>query len=81
LAIRRTTTTTNEQRREFGELIRDTVRRESAQFLPHSGIRFPLNPRSSCPYVGLCLGIQQLVDISLIRKPGAENLGWLDELA
>jgi hypothetical protein len=27
------------------------------------------------------LGKQQLVDISLIRKPGAENLGWLDELA
>jgi hypothetical protein len=76
------TTITNEQRREFGELITDTVRRiESAQFLPHSGIRFPQNPCSSCPYVGLCLGRQQLVDIALIRKPGAENLGWLDELA
>ena len=76
------TTITDEQRREFGELVTDTVGRiESAQFLPHSGIRFPQNPCSSCAYVGLCLGKQQLVDVSLIRKPGAENLGWLDELA
>jgi hypothetical protein len=75
------TTITDEQRREFSQLVDDTIRRiESAQFLPHSGIRFPQNPCSSCPYVGLCLGKQQLVDISLIRKPGAENLGWLDEL-
>ena len=76
------TTITDEQRHEFSELVADTVRRiESAQFLPHSGIRFPQNPCSSCPYVGLCLGQQPLVDVTLIRKPGAENLGWLDELA
>lgn len=76
------TTITDEQRREFGQLVLDTIGRiESAQFLPHSGIRFPQNPCSSCPYVGLCLGKPQLVDVSLIRKPGAENLGWLDELA
>ena len=76
------TTITDEQRREFGDLVEDTIRRiESAQFLPHSGIRFPQNPCSSCPYVGLCLGKQQLVELSLIRTPGAENLGWLDELA
>jgi hypothetical protein len=76
------TTITDEQRREFGDLVTDTVRRiESAQFLPHSGIRFPQNPCSSCPYIGLCLGSHQLVESALIRKPGAENLGWLDELA
>src|ERR1022692_1650095 len=75
------TTITDEQRREFGQLVEDTVRRiESAQFLPHSGIRFPQNPCSSCPYVGLCLGQQELVDAALTRRPGAENLGWLDEL-
>ena len=51
------TTITAEQRQEFGQLVEDTIRRiESAQFLPHSGIRFPQNPCSSCPYVGLCLG-------------------------
>src|SRR5206468_1979446 len=51
------TTITEEQRKEFGELVRDTIQRiESAQFLPHSGIRFPQNPCSSCPYIGLCLG-------------------------
>ena len=75
------TTISDEQRREFGHLVADTIQRiEAAQFLPHSGIRFPQNPCSSCPYVGLCLEKQELVNIALIRKPGAETLGWLDEL-
>ena len=70
-----------EQREEFGQLVENTIRRiESAEFLPHSGIRFPQNPCSTCPYLGLCLGKQQLVDAALVRRPGAENLGWLDEL-
>src|SRR5213080_4184719 len=55
------TTINDEQRREFGELVESTIRQiESAQFLPHSGIRFPQNPCSSCPYIGLCLGRQEL---------------------
>jgi CRISPR/Cas system-associated exonuclease Cas4 (RecB family) len=75
------TTITEEQRREFGHLVADTIQRiEAAQFLPHSGIRFPQNPCSNCPYLGLCLGQQSLVEIDLIRRPGAEQLGWLDEL-
>jgi len=75
------TTITEAQRQEFGSLVEDTIRRiESAQFLPHSGIRFPQNPCSSCPYVGLCLGKQAMADASLVRRTGAENLGWLDEL-
>jgi CRISPR/Cas system-associated exonuclease Cas4 (RecB family) len=75
------TTITDEQREEFGNLVENTIRRiESADFLPHSGIRFPQNPCSSCPYVGLCLGKQELADASLVRRPGAENLDWLDEL-
>ena len=75
------TTITAEQRSEFGRLVEDTIGRiESAQFLPHSGIRFSQNPCSSCPYVGLCLGKQELVDAALVRRPGAEDLGWLDEL-
>ncbi|HSZ01558.1 MAG TPA: PD-(D/E)XK nuclease family protein [Terriglobales bacterium] len=75
------TVITDEQRAEFGHLVEDTIRRvESAQFLPHSGIRFPQNPCSSCPYVGLCLGKPELINIALVRRPGAENLGWLDEL-
>src|SRR3989449_6331306 len=75
------TTISDEQRREFGQLVEDTVRRiESAQFLPHSGIRFPQNPCSTCPYVGLCLGREELVAADLVRRLGAENLGWLDEL-
>src|SRR2546429_6970563 len=72
---------TDEQRREFSQLVEDTIRRiESAQFLPHSGVRFPQNPCSSCPYIGLCLGKPQLVEGALVRRPGAEQLGWLDEL-
>ena len=75
------TTITNEQRSEFGRLVEDTIGRiESAQFLQHSGIRFPQNPCSSCPYVGLCLGRQDLAKAALVRRPGAEDLGWLDEL-
>ncbi len=75
------TTITDEQREEFGHLVESTIRRiESAEFLPHSGIRFPQNPCSSCPYVGLCLGKHEMVDAALVRRPGAENLDWIDEL-
>jgi CRISPR/Cas system-associated exonuclease Cas4 (RecB family) len=75
------TTITDEQRSEFGHLVEGTIRRiESADFLPHSGIRFPQNPCTSCPYVGLCLGRHDLADVALIRRPGAEDLGWIDEL-
>ncbi len=75
------TTITDEQRDEFGNLVLDTIQKiESAQFLPHSGIRFPQNPCSTCPYIGLCLRRQDLVEAALVRRPGAEDLGWLDEL-
>ena len=61
--------------------VEDTIRSiESAQFLPHSGIRFPQNPCSSCSYVGLCLGKQEMADARLVRRPGAESLDWLDQL-
>jgi len=75
------TTITDEKRHEFGQIVEDTIRRiESAQFLPHSGIRFPQNACSSCPYIGLCLGNQGLIEKALVRRPGAENLGVFDEL-
>ena len=76
------TTITDQQRREFGQLAEDIDRtNQSAHFLPHSGVRFPQNPCRSCPYVGLCLGKPQTIETRLVRRPGAENLGWLDELA
>jgi len=75
------TTITENQRQEFAALVADAVQRiESAQFLPHSGIRFPQNPCSSCPYIGLCLGRQDLIEAALVRRPGAEDLDWLDQL-
>ena len=74
------TTITDEQREEFGRLVDDTIRRiESAQFLPHSGVRFPQNPCTSCPYVGLCLGQPEMVETTLVRGPG-DDLGWINEL-
>ena len=75
------TTIRAEQRQEFSDLVHETIRQiESAQFLPHSGIRFPQNPCSTCPYVGLCLGRTPLVEASLIRRPGAQDFGVFDEL-
>jgi len=53
---------------------------EAGQFLPHSGIRFPQNGCVSCPHLGLCLGNEKLVDVKLIRRPGASDLDWLNDL-
>ena len=75
------TTISDAQREEFGHLVQDSIRRiEVAEFLPHSGIRFPQNPCTSCPYIGLCLGRPDLTEAALVRRPGADDLGWLDEL-
>jgi hypothetical protein len=75
------TNISDEQREQFGNLVEGTIRRiESADFLPHSGIRFPQNPCTTCPYVGLCLGKQEIVDAALVRRAGAESLDWLNEL-
>jgi len=74
-------TITEEQRQEFATLVDDTVRRiESGLFLPHSGIRFPQNPCTTCPFLGLCLYKLDLVEAGLVRKPGVD-LGLFDELA
>jgi len=76
-----TTTITDDQRKEFSNIVHDSIQRiESAQFLPHSGIRFPQNPCSTCSYVGLCLGKPQLTEARLIRRPGAQDFGVFDEL-
>ena len=75
------TTITDQQRREFGELVSATVSQiEAGQFAPHSGIRFPQNGCLSCPQLGLCLNNQQLVETKLIRRLGASDLDWLDHL-
>ena len=69
------------QRQEFQALIESTVRQiESGLFLPHSGIRFPQNACTACPFLGLCLGQRELIEASLVRKPGVD-LGLFDELA
>jgi hypothetical protein len=70
-----------EQRQEFGRLVETTIGQiEAAQFVSHSGIRFPQNGCVSCPHLGLCLNNQPLIDTNLVRKAGASDLDWLDEL-
>jgi len=70
-----------EQRQEFGQLVESTVVQiEAGQFPSHTGIRFPQNGCVSCPHLGLCLHDPQLIETHLIRKPGAADLDWLDEL-
>jgi hypothetical protein len=75
------TTISDAQRREFSHLVHSTIRQiESAEFLPHSGIRFPQNPCSSCSYIGLCLHKPEMTAQTLIRRPGAQDFGVFDEL-
>ena len=75
------TTISDEQRQEFGALVQSTVTRiESAEFPPHSGVRFPQNPCVSCSHLGLCLGKPDLAEAKLIRQPGGD-FGLFDELA
>jgi hypothetical protein len=75
-------TITDAQRQEFGQIVEETAGQiEACQFLPHSGIRFPQNGCVNCAHLGLCLNDKQLVDMHLIRRPGANDLDWLDELS
>jgi hypothetical protein len=75
------TSISEEQRLEFGRLVGTTIDQiEAAQFPSHSGIRFPQNGCVSCSHLGLCLDDQKLIDSSLIRAAGANDLAWLDEL-
>jgi hypothetical protein len=74
-------TITDAQRHEFEALVEDTVRRiESGLFLSQSGIRFPQNPCTTCPFLGLCLDQRDLIESALVRKPGVD-FGVFDELA
>jgi hypothetical protein len=70
-----------EQRSDFESLVEDVVRRiESGLFLPQSGIRFPQNPCTSCPFISLCLEQPEQISSMLLRQPGVD-LGLFDELA
>jgi PD-(D/E)XK nuclease superfamily len=76
------TSITEDQQKEFGQLVESSIAQiEAGQFPPHSGIRFPMNGCTSCSHLGLCLENQQLIDSKLIRRPGASDLDWLDQLA
>jgi len=73
---------TEQQRQEYAALVGETIRQiESGLFLPHAGVRFPQNGCVTCACQGLCLDQPSLVDIRLVRRPGGEQIDWLDELA
>jgi hypothetical protein len=75
------TSITEDQQKEFGQLVESAIGQiETGQFLPHSGIRFPMNGCTRCSHLGLCLDNRPLIDSKLIRRPGASDLDWLDEL-
>jgi PD-(D/E)XK nuclease superfamily len=75
------TSISEQQRLEFGRLVGTTIGQiEAAQFPAHSGIRFPQNGCVSCSHIGLCLKDQKLIDSTLIRTAGGNDLAWLDEL-
>ncbi len=75
------TSISEQQRLEFGHLVTATIGQiEAAQFPAHSGIRFPQNGCVSCSHIGLCLDDKRLIDLSLIRTAGGNDLAWLDDL-
>jgi len=74
------TAISEEQRREYGELVKQTIEQiQAARFLPRSGVRFPNNGCVTCPYVGLCLCQPDLADSKLVQVRGGE-LDWIDQL-
>jgi hypothetical protein len=76
------TTITDERRGEFGQIFEGTIRRiESPSFCPTLAFASRKIRAVIALTWGLCLGKQELVDAALVRRPGAENLGWLDELS
>jgi hypothetical protein len=75
------TSITDQQREEFSQLVGTTARRiEEGHFPQHSGIRFPQNSCVSCAQLGHCLGNDQLIESKLVRRPGASDLDWLEQL-
>jgi hypothetical protein len=71
-----------EQRNEYGRLVESTVAQiESGSFSAHSGIRFPHSACLGCPFIGLCLQNEDLIAARLKRRPGAEDLDWINQLA
>jgi hypothetical protein len=74
-------TISDRQRQEFGELVEATAEQiERGCFSAHSGIRFPQNGCLNCAQLGLCLNNPRLVEAKLVRRPGASDLDWLNDL-
>ena len=76
------TTITEEQRQEFGHLVDDTIRRiESAAVPAAQRHSFSAKPLQHLSVRGALSGEARIwSSVALVRRPGAETLGWLDEL-
>jgi hypothetical protein len=70
---------TDKQRREFEELASVTIESiEKGHFSRHCGIRFPNNPCTSCPYLGICL--EQPHAYANFTRAEGNSLDWIHEL-
>ncbi|MDR3747697.1 MAG: hypothetical protein P4M04_06040 [Acidobacteriota bacterium] len=59
-------------------MVDDIVRSiESGLFLPHSGIRFPQDPCTTCPFLGLCLKGLELAKLARHQGQRFESATWL----
>ena len=75
------TTITEARRQEFGALVEETIRQHPIRsILRAQRHSFSAEPVQHLFLRGFCLGRQDLADAALVRRPGAEDLGWLDEL-
>lgn len=74
------TTISSEQREQYAQSVEHVIGQiEATRFLPHSGIRFPNNGCTTCPFVGLCLANKNLISATLVRNLGSD-IDWIDEL-
>jgi hypothetical protein len=52
---------------------------KGAELRPRSGLRFSRDPCAWCPYIGMYSKLD-LTKVALVRRPGGDGVGWLDEL-
>ena len=73
-------TISQEQRDDFGKLAQETITRINASaFCSRTGVRFPQNQCITCPYLGLCLKDDGLVEERLSSHQ-KDELAWVNEL-
>lgn len=68
-------TISSARRREYAQLVASPIAQiEAGAFPRKSGIRFPHNICTSCPFIGLCLDDAALIDKKLVQQRGGAAL-------